>query len=279
MLLELLTAASLALSPAKQDSTLQQRLVAQGHDEAVVQELFDEPINQTVVDRFTANPEKDGREGELTQEEYNEVLGVSELKDRLPEVIQNNRESLQEAYEEYGVDPRYIAAILGVETRYGDITGSIDVTQAYRTIHNEVPRRQEFALNQAECLVELAEEYGVETVDEWEGSYAGAMGYGQFIPCSVEGYYEGELHDMDDAIESIANYLRNVDQVYPPTGEPARWDPAHNGEPLTEDGNYLAIWAYNRSSFYINAVDEVASSVPYTQLVEADTQDRKTGSW
>jgi len=287
MLKESLTALSLLLSPTADDTTsqrpttpeptLQEELIAQGYKEDVVEELFaDEPANQTVINLFSSNPEKDGREGKLTQEQYNQQIGIPTLKDELPAYINKHSEALRDAYLEHDVDPRYIAAIIGIESQFGNNTGSTDVTQVYKTIYNHVPERRDLGIRQAECLVELTDEHSIEEINEMEGSYAGAMGYGQFIPCSYKELYIGDLKEMDDAIESVANYLSNNNQTYSDQDIPAQWNPAYNGqpvltdnsEPLKHNGNYLALWSYNRSDFYISAANELATSLPYQETLQ-----------
>lgn len=127
----------------------------------------------------------------------------------------NEHEDLiRRASDEYGVDPEIIVAILGVETRYGEITGGYRVLDALYTLGFHYPPRAEFFRGELEELFLLAREEPFSVADA-KGSYAGAMGFGQFIPSSYRAYavdFNGDgsrdLWKVEDAIGSVANYFR-----------------------------------------------------------------------
>lgn len=116
--------------------------------------------------------------------------------------------------QESGVDPEYIVAIIGVETFYGRIKGSHKVLDALYTLAFDYPKRSPFFTKELEHFLLLANEQHVNAL-EAEGSYAGAMGYGQFMPSSYRSYavdFEKDnkidlLNNPQDAIASVANYL------------------------------------------------------------------------
>jgi len=125
-----------------------------------------------------------------------------------------NETILAEAEAKYGVPPEYIVAIIGVETRYGRIVGSYRVLDALTTLAFDYPPRSSFFRQQLTEYLLLAREEGRDPL--WfKGSYAGAMGYGQFIPSSFRAYavdFDGDgLRDIwtseSDAIGSVANYF------------------------------------------------------------------------
>ncbi len=106
-------------------------------------------------------------------------------------------------------------AIIGVETYYGRITGSYRVIDALSTLAFDYPRRSPFFTSELEQFLVLAWESGKDPL-ALKGSYAGAMGYGQFMPSSYRAYarsYEGETapdiwDDPADAIASVGHYLK-----------------------------------------------------------------------
>jgi membrane-bound lytic murein transglycosylase B len=114
----------------------------------------------------------------------------------------------------FGVDAQVIVAIIGVETRYGGNTGSYRVLDALSTLAFEYPPRAKFFRSELEQFLLLTQE---ERVDRREarGSYAGAMGHGQFISSSYRNFavdFDGDgrrdLWDSrEDIIASVANYL------------------------------------------------------------------------
>ena len=127
---------------------------------------------------------------------------------------QEHSATLQRAADAFGVAPEYIVAILGVETRYGRITGGFRVLDALATLGFDYPPRSDFFRKQLVELLLLAREEGKDPAALY-GSYAGAMGYGQFIPSSYRHYavdFDSDgVRDIwsnpVDAIGSIANYF------------------------------------------------------------------------
>jgi len=114
-----------------------------------------------------------------------------------------------------GVPPEVIVAIIGVETFYGRITGSYRVIDALATLAFDYPKRSTFFTGELEAFLLLAWEADKDPL-ALKGSYAGAMGYGQFMPSSYRAYatsYDGEgapdiWDNPNDAISSVGNYLR-----------------------------------------------------------------------
>ena len=128
--------------------------------------------------------------------------------------IKKNLETLERAEAQFGVPKEVITAILGVETRYGKIMGSYRVLDALSTLSFDYPRRSNFFSQELINLLLLARENDLD-IFKLKGSYAGAMGYGQFIPSSYRAYAvdldnDGSvdlLNSVEDAIGSIGNYL------------------------------------------------------------------------
>jgi membrane-bound lytic murein transglycosylase B len=136
------------------------------------------------------------------------------------------------------VPAELIVAIIGVETYYGRIAGSYDVIDALATLAFDYPKRSSFFSRELSEYLLLAREQGLDPLTP-KGSYAGAMGYGQFMPSSYRAYavdFDGDgLADIwnnpVDAIGSVANYLaRHGWQA----GEPVVSRATASGEPPPE---------------------------------------------
>jgi membrane-bound lytic murein transglycosylase B len=113
-----------------------------------------------------------------------------------------------------GVPAEVIAAIVGVETYYGRITGSYRVLDALATLAFDYPPRASFFRGELEQFFLLARDEAL-PADAVLGSYAGAMGPPQFIPSSYRAYaVDGDgdgrrdlLGNWDDILASVANYF------------------------------------------------------------------------
>jgi membrane-bound lytic murein transglycosylase B len=130
-----------------------------------------------------------------------------------------NRELIASASEKFGVDEEIIVSIIGVETFYGRITGSYRIIDALVTLGFYYPEglssdRSPFFSSELMQYMRLAIEEQL-PVAEVTGSYAGAMGMGQFMPSSYREYavdFDGDgrrdlWRSTPDVVGSVANYL------------------------------------------------------------------------
>ena len=130
-----------------------------------------------------------------------------------------NEELIAQVAERYQVDPQVIVAIIGVETFYGRITGGFRVLDALTTLAFHYPSdrtrdRSDFFSKELMEYMLLGPEEQL-PLREVEGSYAGAMGMGQFMPSSYRAYavdFDGDgRRDLwastPDVVGSVANYL------------------------------------------------------------------------
>ncbi len=128
---------------------------------------------------------------------------------------QQHADILEQAKTAFGVDPQVIVAIIGVETRYGSNTGRHRVLDALSTLAFDYPPRSEFFTGELEQFLILAREEDIDLLTA-TGSYAGAMGYGQFIPSSYRNFAvdfdDSGTRDLwnspEDIIGSVANYFK-----------------------------------------------------------------------
>ncbi len=121
--------------------------------------------------------------------------------------------SLERAEARYGVPPWYVVAIIGVETHYGANVGRHKVINCLATLAFDFPRRSDYFRGELETFMVMAHDEGFDPFEP-VGSYAGAMGLGQFMPSSFgrfavdfDGDGRRDLWDPEDAIGSVANYL------------------------------------------------------------------------
>lgn len=147
--------------------------------------------------------------------EYREIF-LNEKRERQGlEFFAEHRETLARAERETGVPARIIVAIIGVETYYGRVAGSYRVIDALSTLAFDYPKRSEFFTKELKNYLILTREQGFDPLD-LKGSYAGAMGYGQFMPSSYREYavdFDGDdiadiWNNPVDAIGSVANYFK-----------------------------------------------------------------------
>ena len=126
-----------------------------------------------------------------------------------------HRQALDQASIRSGVAPEYLAAILGVETYYGRLTGSYRVLDALATLAFDYPARAKFFRDELEQFLLLTHDSGLDPLSV-KGSYAGAMGAPQFMPSNYRRYAvdaeaDGHINlwtDWPDVCESVGNYLK-----------------------------------------------------------------------
>jgi membrane-bound lytic murein transglycosylase B len=126
-----------------------------------------------------------------------------------------NQALLEKAEEIYGVSAKIIVAILGVETFYGRRMGNYPVFDTLTTLGFDYPPRSSFFRKELKHFLLMAREEALD-LSTITGSYAGAMGQGQFIPSSFREYAvdfdaDGKRdlwYNNADAIGSVANYFK-----------------------------------------------------------------------
>ena len=128
--------------------------------------------------------------------------------------IKRYRKIFEAVEEKYGVPKEYVAAIIGVETVYGSNVGKFPVFDTLVTLAFEKNRRNRFFKKELKKFLHLCHTQDIDPKHVY-GSYAGAIGLGQFMPSNYEAYgvdFDGDGHvtlqQPEDAIASIANYFK-----------------------------------------------------------------------
>ena len=133
-----------------------------------------------------------------------------------------HRKTLARAQRQFGVDVHIILGILGVETQFGRNKGRVPTLDALVTlafdfpqVHPRAEQRSAYFKQELSALLKLSQDQN-QDVTTWRGSYAGALGYPQFMPSSWQKWgidFDGD-HQVDlmnspaDAIGSVAHYLQ-----------------------------------------------------------------------
>ncbi len=181
-----------------------------GLDQAWVEAVIrDAKYDESIIKAITRPAEK------FPWYRYRPIFVTQSSAKRGRDFWNRNEATLQQAQDKYGVDAAVIVAIIGVETRYGKITGRHRVIDSLTTLILGYPRRSEFFKKELIEFLKLTEE---ENLNPFfiRGSYAGAMGIPQFISSSYRNYAvdfnnnqtRNLLTETDDAIGSVANYLK-----------------------------------------------------------------------
>ena len=178
-------------------------------------------------------------EGTMTWSRYKEMMVSDSRISAGEEFIKLYKEDLNKAEDLYGVPAEIIASIIGIETRYGRITGNIRVLDSLMTLSFNYPRRSKFFKVQLEEFLLLSREEGFNP-ESLKGSIAGAMGYGQFMPDSYRKYavdFDSDgvrdiLTNPVDAIGSVANFLNKKGKWKPNTPIAIQANAYNQSEPL-----------------------------------------------
>jgi membrane-bound lytic murein transglycosylase B len=152
-------------------------------------------------------------EGRFTFQQYNQrVLSESRIE-RGRELYREHRSLLDRVAADYGVQPRFIVALWGIESSYGSFDGEYPVIGALATLAHD-GRRASFFRGELLKALRIVDRGDI-AVERMTGSWAGAMGQSQFMPSSYDAYaidYDGDGRrdiwtSLPDVFASIANYL------------------------------------------------------------------------
>jgi peptidoglycan lytic transglycosylase B len=217
-------------------SFIERMVTSHGYERAALERVFaDVRIDPAILESIARPAERvvpwyDYRKIFLTEQRIADGVAFWQAHDAL----------IAGTAERFGVAPEVLVAILGVETFYGQRMGRYRVIDALSTLAFAYPPRAEFFGRELEAFLLLHREEGY-SLEGALGSYAGAMGAGQFIPSSyrmyaVDGNDDGRRDlwsDWSDILASVANYLaRHGWQDGAPVAAPAeRAAGAGGGDP------------------------------------------------
>ncbi len=165
---------------------------------------------QSVLDKISRPAEK-----RLNWSTYRPIFLKQDRIDKGVAFMRDNAQLLQQAEQQFGVPKEIITAIIGVETKYGKITGNHPVFASVATLAFDYPPRSKFFKNELTEFLLFAREEQFDPLGI-TGSYAGAMGMAQFISSSYRRYaidFDGDgkrdlWNSNADAIGSVANYFK-----------------------------------------------------------------------
>ncbi len=181
----------------------------------ISEKTLDAALADVAPDAAVVKADRNQPEVKLTAESY---LGSRISPQRIAkgrEMMEKYRTELRQVADAFGVQPRFIVAIWGLETNYGGFTGGRYVIQSLVTLAYD-PRRSDFFRKELLAALRILDEGHVE-VPQMTGSWAGAMGQPQFMPTSFNAYavdFDGDgRRDIwttpVDVFASIARYLKS----------------------------------------------------------------------
>jgi len=250
-------------------SALRQRLIADGFPAESIVQLYSRPevfVEADGVSRFFIHSE-----AKLNYAQFSSPESVAKAQ----RYLQENMAILSAAEAAYGVDKRVVTAIMLVESQLGTTSGNRSALNILSTLaalsepgfqesfwrvipqerritrerfDERVQRRAEWGYRELKALLRYAQREGIDPT-AIASSYAGAVGYAQFMPTNILAYAQDGDQDgrVDllvhaDAVASIANYLKRHG-----------WQPG-----ISREKQEKAIHAYNPSSYYVDAILKVA---------------------
>ncbi|MFA6434926.1 MAG: lytic murein transglycosylase [Elusimicrobiales bacterium] len=220
-------------------------LQGSGVPESYVKSVFDDPrvtIHEDIIALIHKPAEK------FTYEEYRKLLITEERIAGGAQFYADNKSLLAGVSQTYGVDPFVLVALVGIESKFGEKKGKYPVFNALYTQAELLPRRSAWAVKELAqflklCYFRRREPFAI------YGSYAGAFGFGQFMPSSYNAYavdFDGDAYPdhfaWPDTLASIANYF--VKNGY-----------HSRGQGFSEgSGVWKALRAYNHSDNYVRVI-------------------------
>jgi membrane-bound lytic murein transglycosylase B len=251
---------------------LGERLVKEGFDRKYIEKIYGNPkvqLETKGISLFSVH-----KESKLN---YKQFLSKSNIR-KAKKYLNNHLKTLQNAEKEFGVEKEIITAVILVETRLGTYFGKSSILNTLSTMavlsnpksrafvwervskserHSRkafdiwADKKTEWAYRELKAFLEYTQREKIDPLTI-NGSYAGALGIGQFMPSSIlklgiDGNRDGriDLFNHEDAIASIANYLK-----------------AHGWKPgIEHNKKYKVLLRYNYSKYYVKTLLEIAENL------------------
>ena len=188
-------------------------------------------------------------EFKLTLDQYlTRVVTSTRIKKANKKYIENKK-ILNQIAKHYGVQPRFIVALWGIETDFGRLTGGFSVISALTTLVYDGRRYDYFKKELINALKIV--NGGHITINKMTGSWAGAMGQCQFMPSSFINYATDWDKDgskniwtsKPDVFASAANYLKKVGWSNQITWGRKVYIGKYKGKINKKNYNYLSYWS------------------------------------
>lgn len=254
-----------------------------GFDPAELQSALARATHEPAVIRLITPP---SRKGARSWQNYRaRFLDRTRIEGGLA-FWQEHAVDLERAERQFGVPAEVIVAIIGVETVYGRHTGNFETLSALATLAFDYPPRADLFRRELESLFLLAREQGRDPAS-YSGSFAGAVGFPQFLPSSIRAYAvdfdgNGQIDfesDAIDAIGSVANYLHvHGWQPEAPVAERARVSPASDAAGLVAAGIEPSLDPEPLASAGVTTLGGTPAAQRAT-LVDLETQGAETEYW
>ena len=192
------------------DQFISEMVSEHNYDESFIRKTLSQAEKKESILEAIARP----AEKTLSWFEYRRIFLTDKRIKRGKQFLIDHKATFDVVEKKYGVPREIIAAIIGVETFYGRNMGSYRVIDALATLGFDYPKRSLFYRELKNYFL-MVRDNNLDPL-EIKGSYAGAMGLGQFIPSSYISYavdYDGDgkkdlWSNVDDAIASVAYYFK-----------------------------------------------------------------------
>jgi len=205
-----LAAAAQSVNGPARAAFIDKMVAEHGFDRRELTSLLDEAvIDKTILDTMARPAER-----VVPWFEYRKIFLTDERIAAGVSFWSEHADTVRQVADRYGVAPEMIVAIVGIETYFGTRMGRYRVLDALATLAFAYPPRASFFASELESFLLLSREENVDPKAAL-GSYAGAMGVGQFIPSSYRAYAVDADADgkrdlwsnWNDALGSVANYF------------------------------------------------------------------------
>lgn len=236
---------------------IKEGVINRGVSEEYLKNVFEDENIRThkeILERFAKPYES------KSWEEYRKLFVKPSRINKGNEFYKERQKTLVKVSKNYGVDLFLILSIVGIESNYGSHHKQYTVFNSLYTQISEMPKRANWATKE---LIEFLYYCYQDSIPPHSvyGSYAGAFGFGQFIPSSFNRFavdFDGDgvrqAYEWPDVMASIANYL--VKNGYP------------SNDYSDQDKVYKAVYSYNHSDNYVKAVLELRDELQ--KIIESE---------
>jgi len=126
-----------------------------------------------------------------------------------------NKDFINSVDNKFSVEKELLLALMGIETNFGTYVGKMDILSSLATLSYD-QRRSDFFTKELITILQLIDEGKIDH-NILYGSWAGAFGFFQFMPSTIDNYaidYDKnniiELKSTKDSFASAANYINKI---------------------------------------------------------------------